>query len=197
MSTAHSFAYLRPATGGGRSRRCYLVVAVFTGGWTIAFRDGEWQVAGTGLVALLAVIAMVITLFRGRYPDQLFDFIMGMNRWCFRVLADTALMRDEYPPFRFEPGGPDPAGTAPTVSPPLAPTGPRQPPASRVGTFEGSSWPSPPTAPRGSSAPHPHLRHRRDGRRHCSSLRSVQLPSWSAETAPWLGSSSGSRSSPR
>jgi hypothetical protein len=32
----------------------YLIVALFAGGWSIAFRNGDWQVAGTGLVALLS-----------------------------------------------------------------------------------------------------------------------------------------------
>jgi hypothetical protein len=81
----------------------YLIVAVFVGGW---------EVAGPGLIALLAVIAMVINAFRHDYPQPVFDFVMGMNRWCFRVLAYAALMRDEYPPFRLDSGGTDPA-TAP------------------------------------------------------------------------------------
>jgi hypothetical protein len=106
----------------------YLVVAMFAGGWTVAFRDGDWEVAGAGLIALLAVISMVITLFRGRYPQELFDFIMGMNRWCFRVFVYVALMRDEYPPFRFEPGGPDPATAGPAAASPPMPAGPWQAP---------------------------------------------------------------------
>ena len=81
----------------------YLIVAVFVGGW---------EAAGPGLIALLAVIAMVINAFRHDYPQPVFDFVMGMNRWCFRVLAYAALMRDEYPPFRLDSGGTDPA-TAP------------------------------------------------------------------------------------
>jgi hypothetical protein len=81
----------------------YLIIAVFVGGW---------EAAGPGLIALLAVIAMVINAFRHDYPQPVFDFVMGMNRWCFRVLAYAALMRDEYPPFRLDSGGMDPA-TAP------------------------------------------------------------------------------------
>ena len=80
----------------------YLIVAVFVGGWDFA---------GPGLIALLAVIAMVINAFRRYYPQPIFDFVMGMNRWCFRVLAYAALMRDEYPPFRVDSGGTDPATT--------------------------------------------------------------------------------------
>jgi hypothetical protein len=64
--------------------------------------------AGGGLIAILAIVAMVITAVRGEYPRSLFDVIMGMNRWCYRVLAYAALLRDGYPPFRFEPGGADP-----------------------------------------------------------------------------------------
>jgi hypothetical protein len=91
----------------------YLVVGVFAGGWGVGWTGG-WRLAGgSGLIAMLAMVAMVITVVKHNYPPALFDFIMGMNRWCFRVLAYTALMRDEYPPFRFDAGGRDPGTTSP------------------------------------------------------------------------------------
>jgi len=79
----------------------YLIVAAFIG--TVG-------VEGLGLIGLLAVIAMVINAFRHRYPESIFDFVMGLNRWCYRVLAYAALMRDEYPPFRVDYGGTDERG---------------------------------------------------------------------------------------
>jgi hypothetical protein len=89
----------------------YLVVGVFAGGW---------HIAGGGLIALLALIAAVVLAVRGRYPESIFDFVMGMNRWCYRVLAYAALMRDEYPPFRLDSGGIDPGSVpaSPTPAPP-------------------------------------------------------------------------------
>jgi hypothetical protein len=98
----------------------YLVVAIFAGGWGIGW-NGAWRMAGGGgLIALLAVVAAVALTVRGRYPDSIFDFVMGMNRWCYRVLAYAALMRDEYPPFRLDSGGVDP-GSVPVLGPPAPP----------------------------------------------------------------------------
>jgi hypothetical protein len=54
-----------------------------------------------------------------------------MNRWCYRVLAYVLLMRDEYPPFRLDPGGTDPAADQPTTprpTTPAVPSGPRSAP---------------------------------------------------------------------
>jgi hypothetical protein len=99
----------------------YLVVAVFAGGWGVGWNRGAWRVAGGGgLIALLAVIAAVVLAVRDRYPESIFDFLMGLNRWCYRVLAYAALMRDEYPPFRLDTGGLDP-GSVPAVPTPAPP----------------------------------------------------------------------------
>ncbi len=90
----------------------YLIVAVLSGGWG-AGRMGN----GPGLITILAVVSAVILLVRGRYPRQLFDFLMGLNRWCYRVLAYVALMTDEYPPFRLDMGGADPEPVGPLPQP--------------------------------------------------------------------------------
>ena len=69
----------------------YIVITIFTGGGHI------W---GGGLIGVLVLISAVYLLFTGRTLTSLWDFILDMNRWVFRVVAYAALMRDEYPPFR-------------------------------------------------------------------------------------------------
>ncbi len=81
----------------------YMVVGVFQGGGGPSY----W---GPGLIGLLVIFAGVALLFRERYPRGMFDFVMGMNRWALRVAVYALLMRDEYPPFRLDQGGPEPSG---------------------------------------------------------------------------------------
>jgi hypothetical protein len=105
----------------------YLVVAVFAGGAYAGFNaasdHGGWS-SGGGLIGLMTFIAGIVLLFTGRYPRGIFDFIMGMNRWVFRVAGYVTLMTDAYPPFRLDMGGrepvPDSAGSDPVSPRPAA-----------------------------------------------------------------------------
>ena len=83
----------------------YLVVVVFTGGFGVVLGGPGHIITGSGLITLLVLIAAVALLFSGTYPRPLFDLTMGLDRWCYRVLAYTALMTDQYPPFRLDCGG--------------------------------------------------------------------------------------------
>ena len=62
----------------------------------------RWGGEYVGLITLLVLIAAVARLFTGRYPNGIFDFIIRLNRWSYRVEAYLLLMTDRYPPFRLE-----------------------------------------------------------------------------------------------
>ncbi|MHB8085056.1 MAG: DUF4389 domain-containing protein [Dehalococcoidia bacterium] len=55
-----------------------------------------------GLAALVVtIIAWFAILFTGRYPRDMFDFVVNVIRWGFRVSAYAIILTtDKYPPFR-------------------------------------------------------------------------------------------------
>lgn len=65
-----------------------------------------------GLLGILVLFAAVILLFTARYPQALFDFVMGLNRWVHRVYAYVFLLTDAYPPFRLDQGASEPPAIA-------------------------------------------------------------------------------------
>jgi hypothetical protein len=58
-----------------------------------------------GAVASICIlIAFFAILFTKKYPKGLFDFVVNIYRWTNNVYAYIFLLRDEYPPFTWEPG---------------------------------------------------------------------------------------------
>lgn len=89
----------------------YLILAILAGGGlslTFYSSDDQPWAWGGGLVVLLTLIAGVSLLFTGRYPRHVFDLVLGIDRWVFRVIAYAALMTDQYPPLRMDLGPQEP-----------------------------------------------------------------------------------------
>jgi hypothetical protein len=86
----------------------YVVVAILLGGsgWFLWWSEDAW---GPGLVFVLVLFAGVALLFTTRYPPGIFGFVLGLDRWIFRVAAYAGLMTDRYPPFRLDQGATDDA----------------------------------------------------------------------------------------
>ena len=105
----------------------YLVLAFFIGsGLYIATGDradnAPLMWGSGGLIGLLVFVAGVVLLFTGRYPETIYDLVLGMNRWVLRVAGYASLMTDRYPPFRLDLGGEEPdAYLAMSSGPPECP----------------------------------------------------------------------------
>ena len=101
----------------------YLIIGIFTGGAWSAWSDegdGFLYAFGGGLIGLLVIFAGFALLFTKRYPRPLYDFVLGLNRWVFRVIAYAGLMTDTYPPFRLDNGSHEPPSAPATDAAPSA-----------------------------------------------------------------------------
>ena len=84
----------------------YIVMSFFVGGWWWCWESCQVSAGstgsgeGAGLIFILAIFAAVVVLFTGKYPQDIFKLVVGMNRWSYRVAAYVTLMTDRYPPFR-------------------------------------------------------------------------------------------------
>ena len=129
----------------------YVVVALLVGGgaW-VTWRDDPWLgTASGGLIGVLVLVAAVVLAVTGRYPVALYDLVLGLNRWVYRVAAYAALLTDVYPPFRLDLGGADPGGP-PSVGPPPAdepPSGVRLPAPRTPAAAPSSTGPRTPYVP--------------------------------------------------
>ena len=47
-------------------------------------------------------VAVFAILFTGSWPEGMRNFVVGVNRWGFRVSSYLYLLHDEYPPFSLD-----------------------------------------------------------------------------------------------
>lgn len=88
-------------------------------------RLSRWKIFFKGLFAIPHIVVLYLLqiarsvciflaffaiLFTGNFPRSLFDFVVGIDRWQFRVASYILLLTDAYPPFSMQA---DPGGMAP------------------------------------------------------------------------------------
>ena len=100
----------------------YLVVGALVGGGVTVGDFGTDTTGNTAisLVGILILIVIASLVFRGRYPQGVFDLLLGIHRWLYRVLAYALLLTDQYPPFRLDQGGREPGDAKDVDQPPPA-----------------------------------------------------------------------------
>jgi hypothetical protein len=98
-----------------------LVGALFGSGYAVVSTMQDNRVvsySAPGLIGASVLIAAIAVLFTTRYPPGLFDLVLGINRWSYRLVVYVSLMTDRYPPFRLDQGSIDTDGPEQPPPPP-------------------------------------------------------------------------------
>ena len=72
--------------------------------WLLAIPHILIVYALVNVASVIHLIAFFAILFTTKYPQPLFEFVVNIYRWQANLYAYLGLMRDEYPPFSWEPG---------------------------------------------------------------------------------------------
>jgi len=72
--------------------------------WLLAIPHILIVYALVNVASIIHLIAFFAILFTTKYPQSLFEFVVNIYRWQANLYAYLGLMRDEYPPFSWEPG---------------------------------------------------------------------------------------------
>jgi hypothetical protein len=72
--------------------------------WLLAIPHFLIVYALVNVASVIHLIAFFAILFTTKYPRPLFEFVVNIYRWQANVHAYIGLMRDEYPPFSWDPG---------------------------------------------------------------------------------------------
>jgi hypothetical protein len=54
---------------------------------------------GGSAAGFVTFVAWWVIIFTGKYPEGMFDFMVGYMRWMTRVSGYEMFMTDKYPPF--------------------------------------------------------------------------------------------------
>jgi hypothetical protein len=68
----------------------YVIAGIFAGGVAAGWTGVGWSFMWAGLIGVLVLVAAIVLLFRGTYPQSIFDLVLGLNRWVFRAGAYAA-----------------------------------------------------------------------------------------------------------
>ena len=72
--------------------------------WLLAIPHYVVLLALGVIILILVIVAWFAILVTGRYPRGIFDFVVGVSRWQWRVQAYVFLLAtDRYPPFSLDP----------------------------------------------------------------------------------------------
>ena len=72
--------------------------------WILAIPQYLIVYALNAVFNVISLVAFFAIMFTGAYPRSLFDFAVNTQRWRMNLVGYVMLIRDEYPPFSFEPG---------------------------------------------------------------------------------------------
>lgn len=95
----------------------YAIAGLLASGTGFGWTRHHTALQAPSVVGILVVVAAVLLLIGRGYPRNVYDLVMGFNRWSFRVLAYALFMTPQYPPFRFDQGGEEPAAPSGLVTP--------------------------------------------------------------------------------